>query len=956
MRRTPRSTTATALLGLAGLLGSLSTVVATAGPAAAAEVHPRPADGIFAVEGHGWGHGRGMSQWGAQGAASKGLTADQITSFYYPGTSRTVLADAPMRVLLQADEGVDTQVVPTSGLVATDVATGAKVALSTTFKRYRALATSAGLNLQSWDGTTWRGVALGGKASVVGPLRFSGTTFVRVVFPGGSSRDYRGATQAVKTGTTSLQTIVVLGMEDYLLGVVPRESSSSWAAAALQAQSIAARSYSANKRSRVSTTARYDICDTTQCQVFGGSAVYTAGGTRTNLEPATTTEAVRATRGVVRTYSGTPIFSEYSSSNGGWSTTGGHPYLIAQRDDYDGVVPNQVHSWNASLRVTDIERRYPALGTLTSLEVTGRDGNGEWGGRVKAVVLRGTKDGAATTVSTTGAGIYNARSWPAYGDGLRSSWWRIVPSTGSAVVSQSAAPRLVKPPGPATGTLTAVLKNTGSTAWATSGLHLAVASPPGEPDPLVGGDTRPGRYTGTAEAVQPGETAAFSFALDATGVAPGVHGRAYRLRLGTGPLFGATVSWQVPVDPALFTAVPVGTPTAGTRTTPASTGTDAPPAVFADGRTVVLTRQGETTVRLSAKNTGNVTWPAGTTTPIQLGTSAPRDRASASTGSTWLSPKRATRMLGTDPVAPGGTGSFDLTLHGAGQPVGVTGEAFEPLWSGKHWLDGAPTALTVVRTDPTVSRLAGADTLPPARFRLPAAPNGTATLTVRLRNLGGSPWTVGTELLGTAGDKPYPLATSAWRSATRPPALSRNVTRPGVTTVHPGEVGEWRVPVSAYKKAPGSYPLVLQAAGATARYGPVVTTTAEVVKAVVSGSLVAVRSGVSVPRAGTATVWFDVKNTGNTTWAVRGPVRSVALTSGSPSRHSSWLTATRPSPVTANLSRPGGTYVSPGQVARFSFVLAGNGRAPGARTEQFGVLWEGFAATALRISLSYKVV
>ncbi len=951
MRRLPRTT----WIALTGLLGGLALTATTATPAAAAEVYQRPADGVFPVEGHGWGHGRGMSQWGAQGAASLGRSSDEITAFYYPGTAKAVLADAPIRVWLQADEGVDTQVIPATGLVATDAATGAKLALPSGPKRWRALATSAGLALQSWDGSVWTGVLLGGKTAVAGPLRFSGPTFIRVVFPGGTSRDYRGYVQAVKTATTSLQTIDVLGMEDYLLGVVPRESSSSWQAAALQSQAIAARSYSANKRSRVPSTARYDICDTTQCQVFGGSAVWSASGTRTSLEPGSTTDAIRATRGVVRTYSGTPIFSEYSSSNGGWSTEGGQPYLKAQRDDYDGVVPNGVHSWRAALRVTDVERRYPALGTLRTMEVTRRDGNGEWGGRVKEVVLRGTKDGAATTVNTTGAGIYNARSWPANGDGLRSSWWRITPATGSAVVSQSTAPRLVKAPGPATGALTAVLKNTGTTAWSTSGLHLSVASPPGEEDPLVGFDSQPGKYAGTAATIEPGQTAEFRFALDAAGVAPGLHGRAYRLRIGGGAVFGATVSWQIRVDPTVFTAVQAAPPVATAGSTPTSTGTDPPPAVFADGRTVVLARQGEARVRLTTKNTGNATWPAGSTTPVLLGTSGPRDRASGSAGSTWLSPKRATRLAGSAEVPPGASGTFDLVLHGAGQPVGVTGEAFEPLWEGKHWIDGAVTPLTVVRTDPTVSRLAGLDLAPPGRFRLATAPHGTATLTVRLRNLGGSPWAVGSEPLGTAGDKPYPLATAAWRSPTRPPALARNVTRPGVTSVHPGEVGEWRVPISAYKKAPGSYPLVLQAAGATSRYGPVVSTTAEVVKAVMSGSLVAVRSGVTVPRAGTTAVWFDVRNTGNITWPVKGTVRAVALTAGSPSKHSSWLTATRPSAVTANLSRAGGTYIAPGDVARFSFVLAGNGRTVGARTEQFGVLWEGFAATALKVALSYRV-
>jgi hypothetical protein len=78
------------------VLAGLVAVLALAGVAAARlprrdEVIERPADGVFAVDGHGWGHGRGMSQWGAQGAASLGRTADEIVAAYYPGTARGVL-------------------------------------------------------------------------------------------------------------------------------------------------------------------------------------------------------------------------------------------------------------------------------------------------------------------------------------------------------------------------------------------------------------------------------------------------------------------------------------------------------------------------------------------------------------------------------------------------------------------------------------------------------------------------------------------------------------------------------------------------------------------------------------------------------------------------------------------------------------------------------------------------
>jgi SpoIID/LytB domain protein len=562
---------------LAALLGLLSTLaVGLVAPAAAAEeVLERPESGVWAVEGRGWGHGRGMSQWGAQGAASLGVSAEQIVSTYYPGTAREVLPAAPIRVLLSGDEGRDTEVVAADGLVATDLTTGASAVLPAGPSRWRVVVDAAGLHLQSRTGTAWTPYALGGTATLPGPVRFGGPEVVRVAYANGTSRDYRGTVRAVRTSATALQTVVVLPLEDYLLGVVPRESSASWHPAALQAQAIAARSYSANKRARVGGRGTYDICDTTACQVFGGTASYTAAGRRTSLEPASTTAAVRATDGVVRTSGGVPVFAEFSSSNGGWSTTGDFPYLRAAQDDWDGVLTPSVHAWKAVLRATDLEQRFPAVGRLQRVRVTARDGNGPWGGRVRTVVLEGVSAaGAPTRVQTTGAGVSAARSWPRTSDGLRSSWWRLVPAAApapvpppapsapatpvpapvappaSALVAASRAPLLVQPPGRPSGSLTATFRNTGATPWPAADLQLVRTVPAGHPaDPLSAppAATRLVALKAGAGVVRPGETVTLSLGLDASRVPAGTHARSYRLRLGAGAPFGASVVWKVPV-------------------------------------------------------------------------------------------------------------------------------------------------------------------------------------------------------------------------------------------------------------------------------------------------------------------------------------------------------------------------------------------------------------------------
>ncbi len=920
----------TALTALTGLLGGLAVTVAGASHALAEEIYDRPADGVFSIEGHGWGHGHGLSQWGAQGAASLGRTADQITATYYPGTARAVLAPAPIRVLLQGDDGGDTTVAAGTGLTVTDLAGSGGSTLPAGPTRWRATAAADGLHLAALTGSTWAPYGFGGKMIFAGPLRFAGPSTVQLVYPDGSSRDYRGAVQATRSGASGLVSVDVLDLEDYLLGVVPRESSSSWQPAALQAQAIAARSYSAYQRAH--STGAWDICDTTQCQVFGGSALHPVAGGTIALEPASTTDAVHATTGVVRTFGGAPVFAEFSSSNGGWSTDGGSPYLQAARDDWDGAVANTVHSWTATLAVGDLERRYPAVGHLLRMRVTRRDGNGEWGGRVKQVVLEGSSpSGAGTSVVATGIGVYNAHTWPASGDGLRSSWWHVVASTiASRVVAQSVAPRLVLAPGLPTGRLTVSLRNTGTTPWPVPGLHLAVSSPPGEADPLAGGSTRPGVFVGNpgrpgASDIAPGEDAEFAVTLDATGVRPGLQGRAYRLRSDSGPLFGSTVSWRIPVVAAVLTAESAG-PLAG-------------------GRTVVVPVRGSTTVRLTVRNTGNLSWPAGAASPVRLGTSGPRDRTSPSDGPDWPSGSRSGRLAAA--VAPGEIGSFDFVLHGAGRPAGVTTESFEPTWDGQGYLGGA-TTLTVVRVDPSRAHLAAVATAPPAALRLPTGPPMTATFVVRLRNLGGVAWAVGREALTSGSASPF--ATAAWSTSSRPPALAGNISRPGTRAVRPGEVGEWLVPVSAFRQAVGTRSLVLRPVGG----GPSVRTSITVTAARFAGVLVAVHPVVKVSATGAATSWFEVRNTGNVGWPVRGAVRSMALASaGSPSRAAGWITSARPGPTT-NSSSPGARQVAPGQVARFSVVLAGNRRTtPNAAGEPFDVVWEGWARLGLRAVLRY---
>ena len=97
---------------------------------------------------------------------------------------------------------------------------------------------------------------------------------------------------------------------------------------------------------------------------------------------------------------GEPAFTQFASSSGGWTSAGSVPYLAAFQDPYDGWSGNLVHDWSVRVTDTAIERTWPRIGNLTRMAVTARDGNGEWGGRVRSVTVTGSKDRVVVSAAT----------------------------------------------------------------------------------------------------------------------------------------------------------------------------------------------------------------------------------------------------------------------------------------------------------------------------------------------------------------------------------------------------------------------------------------------------------------------------------------------------------------------------------------------------------------------------
>ena len=166
----------------------------------------------FLLSGRGWGHGIGMSQYGAQGFALHGWTHQQILAHYYQGTSLGTKTGS-VRVLL------------TSGRSSFPLASAQTI-------RGAGKSLAPGSYSVTRSGST---VHIGGKTFP------SGTTFRSAAHLSVDGQPFRGKIQIYAPG--GLAAVNLLGLDAYVRGVVANESPSSWHQEALRAQADAARSY-----------------------------------------------------------------------------------------------------------------------------------------------------------------------------------------------------------------------------------------------------------------------------------------------------------------------------------------------------------------------------------------------------------------------------------------------------------------------------------------------------------------------------------------------------------------------------------------------------------------------------------------------------------------------------------------------------------------------------------------
>jgi stage II sporulation protein D len=328
--------------------------------------------------GHGWGHGMGMAQWGADGYAQHGWTYAQILQHYYPGTTVAAGPSPTVRVLLR--EGRKRVTIDSASPWQLVDATGARVALAP------------------------------GRVVVPASLAVNGQTFVSplVFAPGGTplevgGKAYRGRLIVLSAGK-SLQLVNALNLDSYIRGVVGGEMPTTWPAAALEAQAVAARSYALAQLQSVVTARGFDVYSDTRSQVYGGIAA----------EAPSVTSAVQATARLVVLYDGRVATTYFSSSSGGRTASAAEvtgkpiPYLVSVDDPYDTLSP--YHDWGPTVfDARKAGKLLGALGTLLDLQASaGPSGHNQ----TVAVV------GSNGTTTASGPQVRLAL-------GLRSAWFSV---------------------------------------------------------------------------------------------------------------------------------------------------------------------------------------------------------------------------------------------------------------------------------------------------------------------------------------------------------------------------------------------------------------------------------------------------------------------------------------------------------------------------------------------------
>jgi SpoIID/LytB domain protein len=366
--------------------------------------------------GHGSGHGLGLSQYGAQGAARLGCTATQILTTYYAG-SQVVTRPTPAEVRLwMLENGTAADVLAETGPVTWRLSGCASACppVQPAGATWRVALDAAKTGLELWDAVAGTLVWSGGASGSTLTADHSGSVISLETWIGATpylERRLRwdetrytfnsaglDAVQAIRT------TAAGSAMEKYLWGLA--EVSISWtrdAHEALRAQAVAGRTYALLK-----LNAGTILYPTPRHQHYTGYAreAEDAGYKDQYGRNYRWREAVDSTAGSVVTMAdGSAVDTLYSSSFGGYSEDkryvwgGGAVSYLRTLDDsvWDKASSNPNRSWARGFTLAELATKL-GFSSISTLSV-GQRGSTT---RLSGVKVTGVRSGVLTTVSMTG--------------------------------------------------------------------------------------------------------------------------------------------------------------------------------------------------------------------------------------------------------------------------------------------------------------------------------------------------------------------------------------------------------------------------------------------------------------------------------------------------------------------------------------------------------------------------
>ena len=354
------------------LVGLIVVAAVAAGTfAAPAMAHPHgPSNSEFTFIGGGWGHGTGMSQYGALGRAEAGHTDAQILAFYYDGAELTtdphlVPDDIDVRIAVH-----NTTVFRPTGLLT--VSMDGRF-LDTTVNTLTVRRGDGGWYINSSNIDWCRGFCSGTVLTVSfndgEHVRVSSTSNGAERFAHGEFQLTPAASGVTNCGSSSRnQYCLVVGemtMQQYLYGL--KEVPHSWPAEALKSQAIAARSYAtAIIEDRSAWSSPFDLYASTRDQEYRAWDYEMESGHDAWADQVDATDDTVLTIQPTGAAEPEVIVAYYSASNGGYTAANEEPrresvsYLLAKPDPFDaapddnGDPQNPTHSWQRTYTAEQI--------------------------------------------------------------------------------------------------------------------------------------------------------------------------------------------------------------------------------------------------------------------------------------------------------------------------------------------------------------------------------------------------------------------------------------------------------------------------------------------------------------------------------------------------------------------------------------------------------------------------